>query len=109
MRSANSAVGHALLRGKIAAALDALHHHVSGLERALERLVDGFGFLGVVGCVVADIHIECRPVPFGPGMYRQMRFREHDRTRGATLLGAVDAVELVEMVSEDGKARLTAG
>src|SRR5512140_1491823 len=92
MRSANcSAVDDALLDGQVAAALDALHQHVGGLQRLQERLVDRFGLAGVVGRVIADVHIERCAVPLRPGMDGQVRFREHDSTGRAPLLGGVDA------------------
>src|SRR5258706_12978117 len=39
-----------------------------------------------------------------PGVDREVRFGEHDRARGAAILCAVMAVELVEMLPEDREA-----
>src|SRR6185312_2274289 len=103
------ALGHPLLERKVAAAHDALDHHVAGLERLDEVRIDGLGLVRVVGREIADVDVERGAGALRPRMDREVGLGEHDGPRGAPVLAAIEAVELVEMVSEDGKAYVGAG
>src|SRR6476620_8294019 len=63
----------------LAAAVNRLKSLATRLQRRLERLEHALGLAGVVGRVVADVHVYRHESRLGPRMDRQMRFGEEHR------------------------------
>lgn len=80
------------------AALQRLLLHLTRLERRIQCIVECLNPLAVVVTDIARVNVQRDGVQFRPGVYGQMRFRQHHRTGSTTSIS-----ELVKSLRHHGQ------